>query len=111
MKANKRTYRKYVTRVCGDLAGECMFAGMFDSMANQEELSKIIVEIARLQSKTFDRLNISFDKAPREFANKAEYNKAHCAYFKKAYKALSEDFAKEVQKVVDQMNKAVPRKK
>ncbi|MCF0218784.1 MAG: hypothetical protein HUK14_03305 [Muribaculaceae bacterium] len=110
MKANNRTFRKFVTRICGDLAGECMYAGSLNESADQEKLAEIIVTIARLQSRTIDRMGISFDKVPREFPNPKEYRKARRAYFAAAFKALKADFMEELKKVVDEMNKAVPRK-
>lgn len=104
--ASLRSLRKNIRFVCGELAAECLIARNYLEGVDAEEFGKIIVKVAHLQEEALQKLNISFDKGQKEFANAAEYAKAKTAYFKKAYNQLADDFNAKVKELVNEMNAA-----
>lgn len=106
--ANKRQLKKHIAFVCGEIASECIVASHLIKGANSEALMKIVGKVAQLQSNAVKKINIAFDKTPRNFESAAEYNKARTQYFSKAYKALLDEFNAHVRDIVDEMNKALP---
>lgn len=108
--ANNRFLKKQIHYVCGDIAAECIMAKYFIDGADKAKLDEIVGTVAQLQATALSRANVSFDKTPRDFANKAEYRKARHQYFVKAYNSLNEGFAAEVEKIVKEMNSAMPKK-
>lgn len=106
--ANKRQLKKRVYSICGDLASDALIAGMLFKEVNKEKINKIINDIADLQESTLAKATFSFDKAPRDFDNRAEYNKAHRKYFTEAYNRLNKEFIDRASKIVDELNEAVP---
>lgn len=107
--ANKQQLKKHIRYVCGDLAAEIMIAAHMLRGFDKAEVSKIVGQIAALQEQTLKNVSFSFDKAARDFDNKAAYRKARTEYFHKAYHKLLADFGESVQKIVDQMNAAMPQ--
>ena len=106
--ANKRTLKKHVAYVCGDLAAECIVASHLIKGADAEALRNLVLKIAILQNDTIRKVNISFDKTPRDFEDAGKYNAAHRRYFATAYTKLMEGFNAAVRSIVDEMNKALP---
>lgn len=102
--ANKRDIKKQIHYVCGELALNCIFARDFIEGGDSEKLNQIIVDIASLQSHALDNLNFSFDKTPKDFDNRSEYNKAAAKYYHKAYKSFANEFNKKLKDIVKQMN-------
>lgn len=108
--ANKRNLKKQIRFICGDIAGECIMAKYFIPGVDKAKLDEIILQVADLQTTALARANASFDKTPADFANRAEYRKAHRAYYAKAFKSLSDGFTAQVEAIVKEMNKALPKK-
>ena len=106
--STKKQIKKNVRRVCGDLAAEILIASKVLKGFDEKDVAKIINEIAALQEKTVCNATFSFDKAPHDFENRADYNKARRAYFHAAYKKLEEDFRNSVLAIVKDMNAAMP---
>lgn len=106
--ATKRQLKKAVRNTCGALAAEIIFARAAFPSIDRKNVHDIIVEIAGLQSDTLTKASIAFDKAPRDYENKAEYNKARRTYFNTAYTNLLDCFDKAVVEIVKKMNAALP---
>lgn len=107
--ANKRQLKKRVRYTCGDLAAELLMASHVLKGFDRQEVAKIIDEIARLQEGTLSHASFSFDKNHASFENAAEYNKARSAYYRAAYKKLSDEFNAKVAEIVKMMNAAMPQ--
>lgn len=107
---NKRMLKKQIRLVCGDLAAESIMALHIIPNADSQKLSDCVVKIAELQTQALNRASVSFDKTPREFANKAEYNKARKAYYSAAFKSLVQHFNKQVEEILHEMNLAMPKR-
>lgn len=102
--ANKRDLKKQIHYICGEMAINCIFTrDCFDDV-NRDRLNDIIVEIANLQSQSLRHVSISFDKAAHDFESKREYKKQANAYYRKAYKALVDNFNNKLQDIVKEMN-------
>ena len=86
--ANKRILKKQINYACIDMGANCI--------------------VASVQTKTLKNINIAFDKAPRDFDSINEYKKERRQYFAKAYASLRENFNKEVEEIVKDMNAALP---
>lgn len=107
--ASKRQLKKRISYVCGELAAEILLAAHFSDKADRESINKIVGEIAALQIHARERVSVSFDKKPRDFAEgRDKYNKARRVYFKKAFASLRAEFGKKVLDIVKDMNAAIP---
>lgn len=108
--ANKRNFKKQIRYICGDIAGESLMAKVLVPGVDKEAMSEVILKTADLQTTALCRTNIAFDKAPKDFANKADYRRARCKYFRQAFAKLSETFNNQVLAIVKDMNAAMPKK-
>lgn len=107
--ANKRILKKQIQYVCGDIAAECLFASEYIPGIDAQKMEQVVCKVALLQQKTITKSNFSFDKAPRDFENKAEYNKARRAYYAEAYNSLKQSFNNEILEIVKEMNSLLPQ--
>lgn len=107
--ANKRRLKKEIAYICGDAASQCILAGELFEKADRDALSQSIIKLAMLQGKTMRLVNISFDKAPRDFETIADYHRGRHEYFRTAYTKLREKFNTELRGILHEMNEAVPR--
>ncbi len=107
--ASKRNLKKQIRNICGDLAAECAMAIQYAPMVDEEKMSDIISRVAGLQENTLARVSFSFDKSERDFDNRHQYIQAKKAYYKVAYCKLVADFNNAVEKMVDDMNAAMPK--
>lgn len=108
--ANKRLLKKQIKMACGDLAAESITAMHLIPGVNREKLNEAVLKTAGLQSHALENSNVSFDKAPRDFANMAAYRKARRKYFAAAYHSLRENFNTQVDAIIKEMNEALPKK-
>ena len=109
--ANKRNLKKAIRFACGDMAGECIFAENTIAGTDVAAWDQIILDIALLQEEAVNRVSVSFDKVPRDFENKKDYNKARRTYFKAVEKALAEYMHTETEQIVAAMNALLPKGK
>jgi hypothetical protein len=106
--ANKRQLKKFIRNVCGDIATEILVSSYCDNRINRQDVNVIVCDIADLQAESISNCSFSFDKAARDFENKALYRKARQAYFKAAYAQLHNKFNEGIKAVVKAMNQALP---
>ena len=105
--ANKRILKKQIKYVCGEVALQCIITReCFDS--NCEKLNELIITAANLQEKTLKKVSFAFDKTPKAFENRTEYQKAATAYFKQAYSVLKKEFNGQIQEILKQLNAEMP---
>ncbi|MDE6628426.1 MAG: hypothetical protein K2K36_03550 [Muribaculaceae bacterium] len=107
--ANKRNLKKQVKYVCGDIATDCLIAGNYVKGVDPAVMRELVGKLAGLQDLTLKNISFAFDKAPRDFETRNEYNKARAAYFKKAYTSLREKFNARIQEIIKEMNAALPQ--
>lgn len=108
--ANKRTIKKRIQAICCDIATECAITATYITGSDEARLADTIVKSAALFSDSMKRLSVSFDRMPKDYANKAEYNKARRAYFHKVYKSFNADFDKKVMEILHDLNSSIPKK-
>ncbi len=106
---NKRSTKKAIRRICGDVAGECIVASHFIKGVSTEEMHKIVIEVATLQTVSLEKVSVAYDKIPSDFGNKHEYNKERRTYFKKAFATLHKEVEAKLQEIVKAMNAALPQ--
>lgn len=106
--ANKRNLKKEIRYACGEVAFHTIITRQYVEGANIELLDQIIIRVAQLQAKSLANATFSFDKIPSDFDSLAEYNKAANKYYKQAYKSLKLEFNKQLQEIVNSLNKAIP---
>lgn len=109
--ASKRQLKKRISAVCGELASELLLASHIIDGIDRTAVNKLIGEIAALQINARDRVGVAFDKTPRDFADRAEYNKARNAYYTKAFESLRKEFGAKVVDLVKEMNQVIPADK
>ncbi len=106
--ANKRQLKKSIAAVCGELASEILLAYYMTDSVDRATVDSIVCDIAELQSEALSNATFAYDKVSKDFANRAEYNKARHQYNVKAYAKLREDFNTKALAIVKAMNAAVP---
>ncbi len=106
---NKRASKKAIRRMCGDVAGECIVASHFIEGVSTDEMHKIVIDIAALQTVSLEKVSVSFDKIPSDFDNIHEYRNARRQYFKKVFASLHKEFESKLQEVVKAMNATLPQ--
>lgn len=106
--ANKRQLKKSISYVCGELAGEIITAYHILNGIDEAAVNKVVCDIAALQTHARRNVTVTFDKAPRDFANRRDYNKAHRAYYAAAFGSLRKEFGEKVLAIVKEMNAAIP---
>lgn len=92
--ANKRQLKKYIHNVCGDLAAEIISAYHCFDGVQSDKVGEIVGAIAELQCNSLAKVSVAHDK---------KKGSAHAEY-----KALVEEFNKEVVRIVAMMNAALP---
>lgn len=102
--ANKRQMKKAISYACGEMAGECYFVQNTFEHTNPEDWDKIVLDIAMLQTQGIKRVSVDFDKTPKDFDNRKEYNKARRTYFKAVEKAMGNFMKEGSESIVAQMN-------
>ncbi|MCH5222029.1 MAG: hypothetical protein J1F05_06895 [Muribaculaceae bacterium] len=106
--ASKRDLKKFIRNTCGALASEIILAKVAFPVVDGKKVYDIVTKVAALQSSTISKVSVNFDKALRDFAEKAEYNKERRAYYRTAYDNLLSDFDKAVDEIIKEMNSALP---
>lgn len=110
MATSKRELKKLIQYACGDIAGECIRAQQTIPGTDVEKWDNIVLNVALLQQEAVNRVSVDFDKTPKDFASKKEYNKARRAYFKQVEKGINDYMQAEVEKIVKEMNALLPKK-
>lgn len=106
-----RTVKRNIKTLCNDIIAECIIAETLGENVDTEKLADVVENTIKLKYDSIRKVSIAFDKAPRDFANRSEYNKTRKQYFKKAFSSLDTLFFKEIESQIALLNKAVPNKK
>lgn len=107
--SSKRTLKKNVRYVCGDLAAECILAKTHIEGIDETTMNNIVIKIAQLQESTLSKISFCFDKVSKDFENKSEFKHQKSEYMKTAYRSLKSDFNKKILEIVKEMNIALPQ--
>jgi hypothetical protein len=105
--ANKRQLKKQIRYICGDIAADVLIAGRLDEI-NAENVAKFIRAVANLQVESLANATFAFDKTRKDFENRAEYNKARTAYYRKGYDKLRANIFATVNEIVKEINAVLP---
>ncbi len=108
---NKRILKKQIHLICGDIAAECALAIEAIPGVDVEKMTQNIRDIAALQTNTLANISFAFDKRASDFPTRHEYRAALSAYNQAAFRRLRIEFNEAVEKIVHNMNAALPAKK
>ncbi len=106
--ANKRELKKFIRNTCGALALDMVLARESFPVIDRKAVHDVVLDVARLQTRSLARVSVEFDRTPAQFESKAAYNKARHAFYNDAYAKLLADFNKSVKEIVAKMNAALP---
>ena len=106
--ATKRQIKKRIQYVCGQMAAEILLAQFIATDMKEDDVNRIVCNIAALQAESISHVSVSFDKVPGDFTQPGEYAKARRKYFRAAFARLKADFAAAATDILKQMNEAVP---
>ena len=109
--ANKRQLKKQIRYICGDIAAECALAKYLVEDINREAMNEALIQIADLQQETLSRVNVTFDKLPKDFESLKAYNKAKTEFINKAFASINAEFNKGIQEIFKKMDSALSQKK
>lgn len=101
---SKRTLKKQIRYICGDLVGECLLIAEICPDDKLQEINQLIVDLAVLQETTIAHTNFAFDKSPRDFASEADYRRAKGKYTREAFRTLHKQFNASLSECVHRMN-------
>lgn len=101
---SKRDLKKQIRYICGDLVGECLIIAEICPEEKLGEVNQLIVDLAVLQETTISHCNFSYDKTPKDFPTRRDYNKARTAYFHDAFRTLRKQFNLALADAVHRMN-------
>ena len=106
--ANKRDFKKAVSRACGSIVDECIFAEqMFGG--DPEKWENIVVRTAMMQHNAMKGLAAQFGKKVKEFGSKREYRKARHAFARQTVADVEAFLRKEVESIAVDMNALMPK--
>lgn len=106
--ANKRDLKKFIRNSCGALALDMVLARESFPQIDRKAVHEIVLDAARLQTATLRRVDVAFDRTPKDFESEQAYNKARSKYYKEAYTKLLDNFDAEIVEIVKKMNAALP---
>lgn len=106
--ANKRTLKKQIRRVCGEIAAEAVIAYHSIPEVNSEAAGQIVGDVFELQCGSLSRVSFVFDKSRSDFENDAAYRAARRRYNAAAFAKLRTDFTEGVSKALKELNAAIP---
>ena len=106
--ANKRQLKRYIRDVSGTMAMEIIMAREAFPEIDRKTVHDLVLKIARFQSEYLRAVGILYDRTPRDFENRHEYNKAKRVYFHTAFKHFEEKFLVDYAALVKEMNAALP---
>lgn len=86
--ANKRTLKRDISYICSDLFAECIAASLYGIPANKDNINALLTAILKIHSNYIKRVSY-----PEPGMNIKDY-----------YKDLKDNFAKQVNEIVDQIN-------
>lgn len=106
--SNKRLLKKEIRLICGSLAGECVIAKIAVPGINPETINEIIYDIADLQANSLALVNVACPHAASGYETKKAYADARAKYYREAFRKLKSDFNTRIEKIVKDMNAALP---
>jgi hypothetical protein len=83
-------------------------AAHIEPAISHEKMSKIVNDIAALQTEALQRTSFSFDRTYKDFESKHAYRRARGVYNRKA---LKKEFGNAVAIIVKAMNEALPEER
>ena len=86
--ANKRTIKRNVTAICGELFAECVAQSLYDRSVSQQNVEALIHSIVKLQGEYIRRISHVEPGMPA----------------KKYFRILADSFARDVNEIIDQIN-------
>lgn len=108
MATNRRTLKKEIRLICGALAAECIMAKYTLPGVDSKKFNDIVYEIADLQESTLSLIGVTFPRSASSFESRKEYSDERHRYFRASFAKLKHDFNKRVEKIVAEMNAALP---
>ena len=107
--AKKRNLKKEIRYICGDVALEAILTAEYIPHANISKLNELVTRIADFQDHAVRNVTFTFDKAPRDFENRALYRRARKAYYDAAFTKFRDDFNNQLAEIVKELNSAIPQ--
>ena len=107
--ANKRELKKYIHRVCGEMAAELLSASNCIEGFDQEKVGELVCRIARLQVNALAHCTFAFDKTAGDFTTAKDYHTALAAYNRMAYNKVKADMNAEIAAILKEMNAMLPQ--
>lgn len=101
---NKRQLKKEIQGLCGGMACDCVLASDAMPTIDEEKVNDMVVRAARAQARAMKQISVAFDKAPRDFSSRKEYNRARRSYYKAAMRAMGSELGAEMEAIVKEMN-------
>ena len=65
--ANKRSLRKYIECVCGEIAAECIIASNVIEGIDRKAMEQQVVKVALMQESALRRVGVTLDRRPCDF--------------------------------------------
>ena len=106
--ANKRVFKKYVHEVTGAVVNDMMGATYLFDKVDKDKIDKAIIDLLADSEAAIVKLNVKYDKTLKAFGNAKEYRKAKRNFYKDLYTKINGEFAKAVEKALQEFNSSFP---
>lgn len=106
MFTNKRQLKKYINRLGDEIVQAVLPAAVCANVITEEKAQEILTDLSALKAQAHSRLDIVFDKAPKDYESPRQYAKERKSYFKVAFHKVLKEYEDGVDALIDQINKA-----
>ena len=107
--ANKRSVKKQIRTLCGELAAELLTASAVIDGFNADRVQALVGRIAALQVNALSHCSFAYEKSEKDFDDARAYRNARRSYNHKAFAKLAADTEAEVAAILKEMNAMLPQ--
>lgn len=108
--ANKKDLKQTIRYVCGNIAGNCIYAKSYIENIDEDKMDEVVCKIALLQVNTTDKVSVKFDKSVKDFnKDKKSYLAARKKFFSQYYAGVRAEFKSALEEIVKEINALIPQ--
>lgn len=105
---NKREFKKYVDALGASVCEQMMAVYYNVDGVDKAAVEKAIAQVLGAVGAAKSHANIFFDKGPKAFEDRKQYEVEKDKFFKALFKKIANDFSNEIDGALKTFNQAVP---
>lgn len=107
--ANKKEFKKYVTRLSSAICQDMMTAYYNIDGVNYDKIDDAVIKVLQATEIAIIHANVKFDKSASAFENDYIYNKEKRSYYRKLYKKINSEYSQSLKEAIHQFNESMPK--